>query len=385
MNTKIPKAINGSLNSRPYVQGASINQTKARTGSCPTETRTSTRNGIPEDHSIVFSAVPPATVESAAPLIPINHAPERVNLRRIVFRAVRLAVVVGIISGTAAYVQTTLNTATSEHAFINAEILPLRAPISGQVVFERVFPGQAIAAGAPLFAVENARYGDQPVNAQLNWTRELAERLRTEQEEAGVRLAHQEEIFRAHQKLHADGIISDLALREEQSRRDMARTTMENRERLAIQAEARITEIRRQVELQRKELVTMPFNGTIWAAPTRSGSHIATHEKVIEVLDREQIWVEAFFHERAARKLSIGSEVDVSTAEGQIIGTGRVESIRGGVGRVPYEGVLAVSPVDYTRRRVAVRVRLNSENIFDANEFFGVGRSVVVTTRDSGE
>lgn len=382
MNTEQTLQMDGIAAPNSRLNGTHINHPRTSTGSLAGATRTRARSEANRARLEQIVIVPPpreteSKVERPEP-IPIPPA-RRVNGRRSAFRMARAVVIIGIVAATVQYVRTTLTTATSEHAYINAEIRPLRAPIGGQVIFERVVPGQAISAGALLFTVENARYGDNQATAQLAWARELAERLRAEQEEAEVRSAHQEEIYRANEKLHADQVISALALREEQSKLDLARTTVRSKARLAKQAEERVGEMEQQVELQKATSVTMPFDGTIWAAPTRNDAHIGAHEKVLEVLDREQVWVDAFFRERDARKLRVGTRVEIRTIDGASIGGGVVEWVRGGIGRVAYEGILAVSPVDYTRKRVAVRVQLDANGQFAASEFFGVGRSVVVT------
>jgi multidrug resistance efflux pump len=123
----------------------------------------------------------------------------------------------------------------------------------------------------------------------------------------------------------------------------------------------------------------MPFEGIAWSAPAKNGSQLALNETVVEVINPQHMWIDAYFNERHAGKLSIGAEVNIETPRGEKIGRGTVESVRAGVGRIPFDGVAAVSPSEYITKRIAVRVRLEARTPFDASQFFGVGRSVVVT------
>ena len=183
--------------------------------------------------------------------------------------------------------------------------------------------------------------------------------------------------------MYAEEILPRLELLEEQSKLAIAGTILTNKLTLAEKAEERAAELKKQVELQQRAIVTMPFEGVAWAIPARNGAQLSIYETVAEVINPEQIWVDAFFHERHAEKLSVGSELEVQTPHGEFLGRGTVETVRGGVGRIPYEGVAAVNRGDdYTQRRIAVRVKLKFGIPFQASQFFGVGRSVVVTLRN---
>jgi multidrug resistance efflux pump len=302
-----------------------------------------------------------------------------VSRRQLIFRCVRLAIGGALLSSAVVYTRTTLTTATSEQAYINGEITALRAPIAGQLRLEPMDSGRLLPAGAVLFHVENSRFGNQEAASQLNWVTELAGRLTAERDEAAVRSRQQEEVYRLNQKLFEEKLISRLALLEEETKLALARTVMTNKETLAAQAQDRCRDVKRQVELQKAAIVTMPFEGAAWAVSAKNGAEVSTHETVVEVIDPKRIWVDAFFQERHAQKLAVRSRVTVRALDGSMRCGGTVEWIRGGVGRIPSEGAAAVSAGDYTRRRVAVRVRLDGDCTFEASEFFGVGRSVVVT------
>lgn len=302
--------------------------------------------------------------------------------RRFVFRCVRLTLAGGMLLGAGTYARNTFLSLTSERAYISAELTELRAPIDGQLLLEPVRPGTQISAGTVLFRVENLRYGNAGAMSQFSWVRELAERLKVENEDAVVRYQQQERLFQIHEKLYREKLISALAFLEEETKLALARTAMTNKQAQLGQAEARCWEVERQLALQKEAVVAMPFDGTAWSIAARNGAQVSTHESVLQIIDPERIWVDAFFDERHAGKFAVSTPVVVRTADGKGTWQGRVESIRGGVGRIPSENFAAGGQGESMRRRISVRVKMDPPKLYDASQFFGVGRSVVVTLRN---
>lgn len=298
------------------------------------------------------------------------------------FRCVRLVLTGGIVAGAASYVMHITTSATSDQAYINAEVVMLRAPIEGELKLDQRSPGTMISQGTPVFTIQNSRFGNQEASAQLNALQELTERLQAEADEAAVVCLHQESVCKLHEKLHAEKVISDLQLSEEQTKLAVARTALTNRQLQARQAAARASSIQHQVELQKEAIVKMPFNGVVWAVPSKAGAQVAAHDPVLQVIDPKRIWVDAFFREKHANKIHQGALVTIRALDGNETWQGRVESIRAGIGRIAYENFTAALPVDYTTCRIAVRIAIDLNNPYDASQFFGVGRSVLVSLND---
>ncbi|MGZ8921666.1 MAG: efflux RND transporter periplasmic adaptor subunit, partial [Limisphaerales bacterium] len=194
-----------------------------------------------------------------------------------------------------------------------------------------------------------------------------------------VRYGQQQHFTQLHEKMYGEQIIPRLELLEEQMKLQVAETVMTNKLTLAKKAEERVAELNRQVKLQQAASVNMPFDGVVWSSPAKDGAQVAAHETVAEVINPERVWVDASFHERHAGNLEIGCVVNIQTKGGRIVARGRVESIRGGGGRTPSDGVATFSPGAYGHRKIAARMKLESPNRFRASEFLGVGRAVVVT------
>jgi multidrug resistance efflux pump len=306
----------------------------------------------------------------------------RSGFRRFFFRCVRLLLTGAVLAGVGSYVKQMVISATSEQAYINAEMTLLRSPIDGQLRLNSVEPSSLIPKGATVFTIQNPRFGNQEVNSQMNWLRELAERLQAEADEAAVRLEQQEQVYRLHERLHEQKLISNLEFIEEQTKLALVGTAATNKLRQAVQAQARAQAVERQLDLQKTAVVQMPFDGVAWTVPARDGAEVGAHDPVVQVIDPKRIWVDAFFHERHANKLRPGTVVHIRSLDGKESWKGRVESMRAGVGRIAYENFAAGLPGDSSRRRIAVRVSLEWTNPYESNQFFGVGRSVVVSLID---
>jgi multidrug resistance efflux pump len=367
-------------------------RTASRTGTValPTETTKSISRSAPLDFSKqaknvktelpdrgleTIEAPPRRTVER----LETRYQSKNSERRRLFFRCIRLAIAGALAVGGIAYSRHTLVTATSIRAYIDGEITSVRAPIAGQLVLDGIEPGQELTAGAPLFSVSNSRYGNEQTASQLIWVNELDERLQAEVEEAKVRFEQQQEVFNLNEKLFAEKLISRLAVLEEQNKLNLAKSVFESKVGLAAKASKRASEIKEQVELLRTAQVSAPFNGVVWSIRAKNGSVIGMREPIVELVDPRHIWVEAFFQERHAQKFKIGTVVDVRNAGLGTMCKGKVESIRGGGGHLSSDSVTALPAGQGGSGGIAVRIKMENGSSFQAGEFFGVGRSVVVT------
>jgi membrane fusion protein, multidrug efflux system len=312
---------------------------------------------------------------------PPNHAPtpdRPSRVRRLLFGCVRVVLAAGLLTAAAFYARLALTDVASDQAYITTEIISVRAPISGQLSLQPCEAGAPVVAGTTLFRVENARFGNQEAMAQLNWIKELVERLQMETDEAIVRHKQQEQIFRHHAALFKEQLISRLAYLEEETKVTLALAIVTNKQAQLQQALARSREVERQVALQKEATVAVPMDAVVWNVAQQDGAHVSPHDTVMQVIDPTRIWVDALFAEKHADKLQVGTHVTLATRDGQHTWAGRVETIRGGVGRLAQDSIATAGFGEFSRRRVAVRVKMESPNPFDATQFYGVGRNVVV-------
>jgi multidrug resistance efflux pump len=291
---------------------------------------------------------------------------------------VRVVLAAGLLTAAAFYARLALTDVVSDQAYITTEIISVRAPISGQLSLQPCEAGAPVVAGTTLFRVENARFGNQEAMAQLNWIKELVERLQMETDEAIVRHKQQEQIFRHHAALFKEQLISRLAYLEEETKVTLALAIVTNKQAQLKQALARSRDVERQVALQKEAMVAVPMDAVVWNVAQQDGAHVSPHDTVMQVIDPMRIWVDALFAEKHADKLQVGTLVTLATRDGQHTWSGRVETIRGGAGRLAQDNIATAGFGEFSRRRVAVRVKMESPNPFDAAQFYGVGRNVVV-------
>jgi|YelNatPaOPRAMG01_1025707.scaffolds.fasta_scaffold10554_3 multidrug resistance efflux pump len=323
---------------------------------------------------------PAWTPPSVAPVTqPAPQFTPRLTLRQLVFRVVRLVLAGILICGAGVYFWNIITRVTSEQAVITTDILALRTPIEGILRMPPLTPGTVLSAGTEVFRVENPRFGNKEAAAQWNYVRDQVERLQAEVEEAAVRLAKQREIFAHYEKLYGQQLIARLDFVTEQSRLAAAEAAWSNKLAQLRQAEARSRQIEQQLALQQAATVTMPFTGAIWALAAADGAPVAANETVVRIFDPRRVWVEAFIHEKHADKFTLGTPVFIRTIDGQLVWEGRVEAIRGRGGPSTTDTVRSAMPAEPPPGRMAVRVKMERLNPFTAREFFGVGRSVVVS------
>jgi multidrug resistance efflux pump len=272
-----------------------------------------------------------------------------------------------------------LTEVTSDQAFLNAPITALRASIGGQLQLAPLEPGTVVRCGQVLFRVENPRFGNLEAMSQLNWIQELVDRLRVESTEAELRHTKQEQIFQHYAALFREQLVSRIEYLEEESKVALCESTKTHKREQLRSAEARCRELEQHLALQKQAVTTMPFDGVIWAIRAQQGGEVSAQETVLHVLDPQRAWVDAFLHEKHADKFQSGIAVRIRTLDGRETWRGHVDSVRAGVGRMDPENSVAVPAGDLSRRRIAVRVKLDSVPPFDASQFFGVGRSVVVS------
>ncbi len=142
-------------------------------------------------------------------------------------------------------------------------------------------------------------------------------------------------------------------------------------------------QINQQLALAQAAPIVIPTTGVVWSVPSPTGElgeHIDAGTAVVQLLDCQHLWVDAFLAERQTRDLTVGSEAQVRFLSDRpgTFHKGTVDSIRAGVGRTATGEDVAVPPPELVRREVAVRVRL-AETPMTSGEFCGVGRSVEVT------
>ena len=153
-------------------------------------------------------------------------------------------------------------------------------------------------------------------------------------------------------------------------------------EQLAVQ----VKQAEAQLGLARAAALVSQIAGCIWSVERRDGSVARAADTVLQLLNPEDRWVEAFVPESQAGRLGIGDQAVVSVAglKGSFPAT--IEAIRSGGGRITAGQDVAYPPPERMRKEVAVRLRFNHEQApqFSSKDFYGVGKTVTVEFAGSG-
>lgn len=174
----------------------------------------------------------------------------------------------------------------------------------------------------------------------------------------------------------------DIRVRElEQEIRDL----QQQKDELVVALKAKQTELNKineQLNLAQSTPIKIPITGVLWSLErknTEVPEYINLGDLVLEMLDCDNVWVDAFVTEQRLDDLRMGAEVEVrflSDPDNKQY-TGEIISIRSGIGRITPGDDVALPPEDVVRRELAVKIRVKDVQLPDS-EFCGVGRSVEV-------
>ena len=108
------------------------------------------------------------------------------------------------------------------------------------------------------------------------------------------------------QRLYDMGGIARIVLLESQKRYDNARDIVKSKEDQLVRTQARVKEMGEQSALQKKSVVTMPADGLVWTIAGKPGEQVDADHLVMEIINPDHIWVDAFFSERRVNELRPG-------------------------------------------------------------------------------
>jgi multidrug resistance efflux pump len=145
--------------------------------------------------------------------------------------------------------------------------------------------------------------------------------------------------------------------------------------------------IQKELRFQESAPILVPQNGVVWSLDSQSGN-IEVDAPIAQLLNCDDVWVEAFINERDIPKISIGQSVEIT-----LLGNknrswqGRVETIRAGSGRVEIGEFNVQPPPEIARRQLPVRVAtvriaVDWEEKLTPNNFCGAGVSTKVHFRN---
>lgn len=270
---------------------------------------------------------------------------------------------------------------TSEQAFINTKLVTLRSPITGIIQFSGAAIGASVEEKQGLFTVSNPRFGNTESNTQYNNLQNLIDTIDNEIAQGMLHIQKYEVDYQRFKRLKEVGGVAERDFEEIENSLSVLKSTVENKKKQLAHLQQRFEEIKHQLELQKGSIVIVPCRGVVWAVLTKDGEHVNGGDEVMQIVNPQDVWVDAFFSERFAVKLRPGMRVIVRAIGSEDIWDGEIVFIRGGSGRVMYNAAIEIPPTVLSRRLVAVRVKVNWGVEFKSSEFYGIGRSMTVSRR----
>lgn len=153
--------------------------------------------------------------------------------------------------------------------------------------------------------------------------------------------------------------------------------------------QAQLVSTSKELQAQQTVSVLAPTTGVIWSIDTQRQEKVEANKSIIQVLNCNNLWVEAFVSEMDANKLVIGQAAEIILSGlNNTQWKGRVETIRAGTGRIEIGQYVVEPPPEIARRqlpiRVAtVRIKVDWQKTSRFGDFCLAGRSVNVRFLDS--
>ncbi|MDZ4876854.1 MAG: hypothetical protein CLLPBCKN_006289 [Chroococcidiopsis cubana SAG 39.79] len=150
----------------------------------------------------------------------------------------------------------------------------------------------------------------------------------------------------------------------------------------SIQSQLSITS--KELQAQQNVSVLAPTTGTIWSIDSQSQEIVEANKSIIQLLNCQNLWIEAFINETEANKLVVGQEAEINLDNSSNLRwKGRVETIRAGTGRVEVGQYVVEPPPEIAQRQLPVRVatvriKVDWQKSLRSDDFCLAGRSVNV-------
>ena len=150
----------------------------------------------------------------------------------------------------------------------------------------------------------------------------------------------------------------------------------------SIQSQLFITN--KELQVQQNVLVIAPTTGVIWSIDSQSQEIVEANKSIIQLLNCQNLWIEAFINEIDANKLVVGQEAEINlNNSSNVRWKGQVETIRAGTGRFEVGQYVVEPPPEISRRQLPVRVatvriKVDWQKPPKSDEFCFAGRSVNV-------
>lgn len=269
---------------------------------------------------------------------------------------------------------------TSTEAFVNADVHSVSSPLFGQLKMEDLRPGRDVNKGGILFEIDNKYIGSVGIFSDYYNLKHRADVIEMELAEEEISMKKYRDDLRRNEDLQEAGAVPEETLREIRHKVDTLNSEIENKKKQLECIKESIQDTSTQLELHKKAVVHSPVNGAIWSVVRKDGEFTQSGDVVLQIIDKDSVWIDAFFDEKEAASLSAGSTVMI-VGKPRKEWRGEILFIRQGQFLKDQRDVnddIARPKQKDEKGLVAVRIRPIWENCFSSKEFYGYGKKMVI-------
>ena len=113
----------------------------------------------------------------------------------------------------------------------------------------------------------------------------------------------------------------------------------------------------KEFEGQQTVSVLAPMTGVIWSIDSQPQEIVEANQPIIQLLNCQNLWIDAFINETDANQLAIGQKAEINLDNSNNIRwKGHIETIRAGTGRIEVGQYVVEPPPEIASRQLPVRV-----------------------------
>ncbi|VWC73557.1 multidrug resistance protein MdtN [Burkholderia aenigmatica] len=228
--------------------------------------------------------------------------------------------------------------------------------------------------------LSRAGYDRSIANARVSVAQVQAQRAQVSQSEATYAAA------RVGLQLDGPRALSEPEQRNRQLELELVDLRQQLQETKALGASTieELTRVSAEYAHQRMATLVADRPSVVWSLDAQSGEALTAGAPIMQLIDCNDVWVDAFFDESDVRDLKVGAPVKVSLSHDARHWAGVIETIRSGSGRVTVGQYVAAPPPEIARRQlpvkvVTVRVRVDWKRELQPSQYCLAGRSVEVS------
>jgi multidrug resistance efflux pump len=269
---------------------------------------------------------------------------------------------------------------TSVDGVVDTKLMTVRSEISGIVkVPAAVFPGAVLKLGDLTYEIKNNRYSESDTVSRYYAIKNQLHLVIGECDGLQIELLQLARDRDRTERLLKEQIAPATRLEQIKLAYDRAESLLKVKRRQKEELQKDLNEILGHMDLLKAESRTAPFEAVVWAVFVRSNEFQAAASPLLELIDKREVWINAYFSEQHAAQLTLGKQVSVEVISTGKTTTGHIRFVRAGVGRTAISSPVQSPPESLKDRIVAARVEFDPTQVFTSEEFLGVGRTVRVS------